>query len=550
MSTADAAGEFTIEVPVGSGYRLTASAPEYLTAVRTNVAVQAALDTPLGNVILSGRDVTYDQIIDFEEKTVGSTDVAPLAAAQVNGTVLVTAQGDNQFARLSRTSGTGSSAPATSLTYTAGTPLSGVITIEQKVRRPLGQPSAQFFGAPYVRNSSGQNLISIGWSGGKVSAYNGATYLAQIGTYTDAWVTVRLVVDTNAQTYSAYLDGQEVLQNAGLRNPIGSGIAVVANYADGPNRGTTDIDDFRIAHGVGYSAAETSLASLESTAGELEEVDATTYRLTAGADDESTTITASALSPFARSVTVDGQDARDGVEVALDGSPIIVVVTAEDGTVVEYTVEVRKPTTLVDDAAAVAAGENVTVDVLANDGSTPALSTSTLTLLDGDGNTAQSVATSFGTFTLAAGKVRFTSNSAAPSGNATTTYRVSNETGAAATATLTVAVTAKPTEPQVAPWSASTVYLAGDEVSYGGTVFVAQWWTQNQQPTASVYGPWAERGTTVACASGPVTRWTNSWVYTGGETVFFNGQRWKAKWWTRNQTPGDQWGPWETIGTC
>lgn len=99
----------------------------------------------------------------------------------------------------------------------------------------------------------------------------------------------------------------------------------------------------------------------------------------------------------------------------------------------------------------------------------------------------------------------------------------------------------------VPDWDASTVYNTGDEVTYDGAIFVAQWWTRNQAPGAP-YGPWAEVGERVLAAGDDVRAWTDSWTYTGGETIAHDGHTWRAKWWTRNQTPGDPDGPWEDLG--
>ncbi|MFT4210832.1 MAG: carboxypeptidase regulatory-like domain-containing protein [Microbacterium sp.] len=101
-----------------------------------------------------------------------------------------------------------------------------------------------------------------------------------------------------------------------------------------------------------------------------------------------------------------------------------------------------------------------------------------------------------------------------------------------------------------AAWSASTVYTAGDRVSYDGAVYVAQWWTQGETPGSTSYGAWAEIGAATECTAGTTPAWTSSWIYTGGETVVYDGKRWQAKWWTRNQTPGDVWGPWTLLDAC
>ncbi|MGL6041680.1 MAG: carbohydrate-binding protein, partial [Deefgea sp.] len=44
--------------------------------------------------------------------------------------------------------------------------------------------------------------------------------------------------------------------------------------------------------------------------------------------------------------------------------------------------------------------------------------------------------------------------------------------------------------------------------------------------------------------------WNSATAYTGGQSVTYAGQDYKAKWWTQNNVPGtEQWGPWELVGT-
>lgn len=106
----------------------------------------------------------------------------------------------------------------------------------------------------------------------------------------------------------------------------------------------------------------------------------------------------------------------------------------------------------------------------------------------------------------------------------------------------------KATAPQ---WTSFAIHLAGDIVIYDGRAFEAQWWTKNETPGASPYGAWAEIGSYRMCTDGPVQAWTNSAIYTGGETVVVDGKLWKAQWWTRNQRPdATPWGPWKQVGTC
>ncbi|GII98508.1 5'-nucleotidase [Sediminihabitans luteus] len=96
-----------------------------------------------------------------------------------------------------------------------------------------------------------------------------------------------------------------------------------------------------------------------------------------------------------------------------------------------------------------------------------------------------------------------------------------------------------------------TVYVAGDEVVYQGVVYRALWWTQGTTPGSTSWGAWVEVGP--ADGSVPVcgVAWTSSMVYTGGEVVSHDGHRWSASWWTRNQEPGaSPWGPWKDLGAC
>jgi len=105
--------------------------------------------------------------------------------------------------------------------------------------------------------------------------------------------------------------------------------------------------------------------------------------------------------------------------------------------------------------------------------------------------------------------------------------------------------------PPVPTWDPTAVYLGGDVVAYDGRRYQAQWWTQNQTPGASPWGPWAEIGITETCQAGPAQQWTATWIYTDGETVVHNGSLWTSQWSTRNQEPGtDNTGPWQPAGTC
>lgn len=116
----------------------------------------------------------------------------------------------------------------------------------------------------------------------------------------------------------------------------------------------------------------------------------------------------------------------------------------------------------------------------------------------------------------------------------------------AVTATITAtpfALDIEPAEPLPPAWDGQATYGEGDRVSYGGVVFEALWWTRNQIPGDSPWGAWAE----IASTTDGVALWTASRIFTVGEIVEYAGVKYRAKWWTRNQAPGDPWGPWERF---
>jgi chitinase len=106
-----------------------------------------------------------------------------------------------------------------------------------------------------------------------------------------------------------------------------------------------------------------------------------------------------------------------------------------------------------------------------------------------------------------------------------------------------------------AAWNAATAYVGGTQVSYNGHTWQAKWWTQGETPGSA--DVWADQG---ACTGGGGTTtppgggacpaaWNASAVYTGGQTVSYNGHKYTAKWWTQGETPGNH-DVWADNGAC
>ncbi|WP_157984001.1 carbohydrate-binding protein [Nesterenkonia muleiensis] len=111
-------------------------------------------------------------------------------------------------------------------------------------------------------------------------------------------------------------------------------------------------------------------------------------------------------------------------------------------------------------------------------------------------------------------------------------------------------VTVLPAEPEHEIWDAGTAYTGGETVEHEGRLFEALWWTQNQEPGASPWSAWSEIGAPTECEAGTYPAWAASTEFTGGETVVHGGTVYTAQWYSRNQEPGDPWGPWAESGDC
>jgi len=135
-----------------------------------------------------------------------------------------------------------------------------------------------------------------------------------------------------------------------------------------------------------------------------------------------------------------------------------------------------------------------------------------------------------------------------PSATVTVTKTVTAPTS---TTTAAQHTTAKPPATTTVPstgcsaaaWSASTAYNGGATVSYSGHQYTAQWWSQNNVPTAGA--PWTDNGacsgtgpTTPPSSCGSASAWATGTAYSGGATVTYGGYIYTAQWWTQGDTPG------------
>ncbi|MGW0494744.1 right-handed parallel beta-helix repeat-containing protein [Streptomyces sp. NPDC003007] len=162
--------------------------------------------------------------------------------------VVETPSATDKSVRLTRTI-EGGGTDGTNLARLFSTPLQGVVTIDAQVMR--NDTQGGWFGLPYVYNSSGNQAVSVAFARGQIHAYQGTTD-SVIGTYTKGKsYRITLTVDTVNQHFDLDIDGRRILTDAAFRTSM-PGIAKVAWYSNGGERGSVHVDDVRVSRGTGY----------------------------------------------------------------------------------------------------------------------------------------------------------------------------------------------------------------------------------------------------------------------------------------------------------
>ncbi|MGL4343766.1 MAG: immunoglobulin-like domain-containing protein, partial [Cellulosilyticaceae bacterium] len=114
-------------------------------------------------------------------------------------------------------------------------------------------------------------------------------------------------------------------------------------------------------------------------------------------------------------------------------------------------------------------------------------------------------------------------------------YTVSDSEGLTATATRVITVKEKPDPNNT--YNPLEIYNTGDKVMYNGKEYTAKWWTQGETP-----GEAAVWEVTVELNPDGSQDYIPGKAYVEGDVVNYNGKTYTAKWWTTS-TPGsdDSW---------
>lgn len=92
-------------------------------------------------------------------------------------------------------------------------------------------------------------------------------------------------------------------------------------------------------------------------------------------------------------------------------------------------------------------------------------------------------------------------------------------------------------------WNGQSAYKKGDRVTLDGVVHEALWYAKGEQPNATKTGAWQAVNDCGADTSA-VQPWFADHVYTTGDQVTFQGETYTAQWWTRDQVPGTKGSAW------
>ncbi|MGW4161875.1 glycosyl hydrolase family 18 protein [Streptomyces sp. NPDC004788] len=154
-------------------------------------------------------------------------------------------------------------------------------------------------------------------------------------------------------------------------------------------------------------------------------------------------------------------------------------------------------------------------------------------------------------FSLTAGPASGTVTAGA---TATTTIGTAVTSGAAQSVSLSASglpagVTASFSPASVTAGGSSTLSLATTTAAVSGTYQITVTGSGPSAAHTATYTLTVTGGSGHQCTAAP---WSKTTVYTGGQQVSHNGHTWKAKWWTLGEEPGTtgEWGVWQDLGAC
>ncbi|MEZ4363243.1 MAG: glycosyl hydrolase family 28 protein [Kofleriaceae bacterium] len=187
---------------------------------------------------------TYVRDESFNALPAGSTPGAPWSVVSTGGgsvSVLPVPFAADRSVRIQKLNASGASSLSTSFAER-----SGRVVVQARV---MSRETAGFRGAPYIYGGAGV-VASVAFQDGAIRAYVGGTSTVFQSFRPNVWYLIRVVVDTDADTFDLYIDGVRKARGLPLRGATSS-VSRVAFFMDGVNKGTFYVDAVKV-----YTEAE------------------------------------------------------------------------------------------------------------------------------------------------------------------------------------------------------------------------------------------------------------------------------------------------------
>lgn len=176
---------------------------------------------------------------NFNNGTVGAAPSGWTAALNGSGTVTVEAVPSASDKSVKVYKNVGANDTKAIKTFSAQ---NGIVTVELKAR---ADSTTAYYCLPYINASNGTRAISVAFDGGNIKSYIGGT-LTTIQSFTaGTWYDLKIVINTDTDTYDLYINGVQKKSGVSLRNPV-SNIGVIECYIGVNNTGTLYFDNVKV----------------------------------------------------------------------------------------------------------------------------------------------------------------------------------------------------------------------------------------------------------------------------------------------------------------
>lgn len=129
--------------------------------------------------------------------------------------------------------------------------LTGRVVVDTRV---MARETAGFKGLPYLYDDRGSAIVSIAFQDGNIRAWVGGLAETVQPFQPNVWYQVRVVVDTNSDTFDLFIDGVRKEHGRPLRART-TNVDRVSFYLDGVNTGTAYVDQVTVYREADYIGA-------------------------------------------------------------------------------------------------------------------------------------------------------------------------------------------------------------------------------------------------------------------------------------------------------